>query len=72
MAALLSMVPAPKRHIPSIYELHSLPIARSGEFELSDKECKQTRRLIYSINKQGKFRYRTMRDGRYLQVWRIK
>ena len=76
MSARLSLVPAPKqhasRHVPSYTELKSLPIAQSGEFELSDKECKQTRRLIYSINKQGQFRYRTLREGRYLQVWRIK
>jgi len=72
MAALLSLVPAPKHHQPTLVELHSMPIAHSGEFELSDKECKQTRRLIYSINKQGVFRYRTLREGRYLQVWRIK
>jgi len=76
MAALLSLVPPPPRSKgkfqPSVDDLHSLPIAASGEFELSDRECKQTRRLIYSINKQGKFRYRTLREGRYLQVWRIK
>jgi hypothetical protein len=72
MSARLSLVPAPARGMPSVTDLHSLPIARSGEFELSDKETKQTRRLIYSINKQGKFRYRTMREGRFLQVWRLK
>ena len=72
MSARLSLVPAPARGIPSLFDLTRLPIARSGEFELSDKETAQTRRLIYSINKQGKFRYRTMRDGRFLQVWRLK
>jgi hypothetical protein len=49
-----------------------MPVAHSGEFDLSDREAQQTRRLIYSINKQGRFRYRTLREGRFLQVWRIK
>ena len=73
MSARLSLVPKPAyQRQPSIYQLEHLPIARCGEFELNDFEARQTRRLIYSINKQGKFRYRTLREGRYLQVWRIK
>jgi hypothetical protein len=73
MSARLSLVPAPAwKRQPSIYDLQRLPIARSGEFDLSDREAAQTRRLIYSINKQGKFRYRTLREGSLLQVWRIK
>jgi len=57
---------------PSVAILTNMPVAASGEFELNDKEVGRARRLIYSINKQGEFRYRTMRDGLYLQVWRIK
>jgi hypothetical protein len=76
MSAPLSRVPAPRRHAsrsqPSVWDLERMPVAHSGEFELSDFETKQTRRLIYSINKQGRFRYRTLREGRFLQVWRIK
>jgi hypothetical protein len=73
MSARLSLVPKPAwQRVPSIYALEHMPIARSSEFELSDRETAQTRRLIYSINKQGRFRYRTMRDGTLLQVWRIK
>jgi len=73
VSARLSLVPKPARKgQPSIYDLEHLPIARSGEFELSDFETRQTRRLIYSINKQGRFRYRTLREGNLLQVWRIK
>ena len=75
MSAPLSLVPKPRRlvgkHVPTEHELTNMPVAYSGEFELSDKEVKQTRRLIYSINKQGRFRYRTLREGRYLQIWRI-
>ena len=75
MSAPLSRVPAPRKHVvgqPSVWDLEHMPVAHSGEFELSDFETRQTRRLIYSINKQGRFRYRTLREGRYLQVWRIK
>ena len=72
MSARLSLVPKPVRGVPSADILKGLPIAQSGEFELNEFEVGQTRRLIYSINKQGSFRYRTMREGRYLQVWRIK
>lgn len=76
MSAPLSRVPAPRKYAsrsqPTPAMLEAMPVAHSGEFELSDFETRQTRRLIYSINKQGRFRYRTLREGRYLQVWRIK
>lgn len=58
--------------IPSITDIHNIPLARAGEFELSDQECKRTRRLLYSLNKQGDRRYRTQREFPYLLVWRIK
>jgi len=76
VSARLSLVPAPKHRrqhvLPTVVDLAAIPLSTSGEFELNEKEVRQTRYLIYSINKQGMFRYRTMRDGRYLQVWRIK
>jgi len=76
VSARLSLVPAPKhrsKHVlPTVVDLAAIPLSTSGEFELNEKEVRQTRNLIYSINKQGMIRYRTMRDGRYLQVWRIK
>ena len=74
MSARLSLVPAPNRasEVPNRATLTSMPIAYGSEFELNDKEVGQTRRLIYSINGQGMFRYRTMREGSYLQIWRIK
>lgn len=51
----------------------ALPKAVQGEFEMSDKEVERTRRLIYWINKNHPkgHRYRTMRDGTLLLVWRI-
>lgn len=75
MSARLSLVPkpgTPGSRVPSVGVLTSMPIAYGSEFELNDREVAQTRRLIYSINGQGRFRYRTMREGAYLQIWRIR
>jgi hypothetical protein len=58
--------------IPSEVSLSKIPLARAGEFHLSENETKQTRRLVYALNKQGNFRYRTMWDGEALLVWRIR
>jgi hypothetical protein len=58
--------------VPSIAQIESIPLARAGEFELSDREARTLRSRIYSINKDGIRRYRTMRDGDYIVVWRIK
>lgn len=41
----------------------------------SNKRMEQYRRLIYSINRQGKYRYRTLRDDGSMWgiiVWRMK
>lgn len=40
----------------------------------SDKKMQSYRRMIYSINKQGEFRYRTIRDEQSmwgLVIWRM-
>jgi hypothetical protein len=58
--------------IPNREDILNLPIAQSGEYELSDKETKRLRSRIYGINKDGIRRYRTLRDGRYVIVWRLK
>jgi len=50
----------------------SIPLTTSGEFELNDTECAKLRRLVYGINKDAIRRYRTLRDGTILLVWRIK
>lgn len=58
--------------IPSLAEIERIPKARCGEFELNDKEAKTLRSRLYAINKDGLRRYRTMRDGPYIVVWRMK
>jgi hypothetical protein len=54
-------------------KVQRLPKANTGEFELSDAEAKTLRSRIYSLNKDNAagWRWRTMRDGRFLLVWRI-
>jgi len=42
------------------------------EFELSDKELGSMRRHLYAINRDAIRRYRTLREGRIVLVWRIK
>jgi hypothetical protein len=58
--------------VPTVAEIGMIPLARAGEYELSEKEMQRTRRLIYGINKDGLRRYRTMRNGPILMVWRIE
>lgn len=60
--------------MPSEVDILRIPKARCGEYELTDKECQRLRSQIYSINKHNVAgrRYRTMRDGPLLIVWRIK
>lgn len=84
MSALTNVVhlPAPvsrsngpvTRALPTETDILRLPKARCGEYELTDKECQRLRAQIYSINKHNVAgrRYRTMRDGPLLIVWRIK
>jgi hypothetical protein len=74
---LIRNIARPDRHlrysrVPSEEELARIPLAQAGEFELSDKEGKQMRREIYRINRDGIRRFRTLRDGPYIMVWRIK
>lgn len=58
--------------IPTEQQVNSIPLARPGVYELSDKEMAATRRFLYGINKDNIRRYRTMREGPLLFVWRIK
>lgn len=58
--------------VPTEAELISIPLARAGEFELNEKEIRQTRAEIYKINKDQIRRFRTLREGPLLLVWRIK
>lgn len=67
--------PAPRlrwNKVPTADELAQIPLASAGEFELSEKEASTMRREIYRINRDAIRRYRTMRDGPYIMVWRIK
>lgn len=58
--------------VPTDQQIALIPLARAGEFELSDKEIRLTRQRIYGINKDGIRKYRTIREGPILMVWRIK
>lgn len=58
--------------IPSLSVLDSMQVAKTYEYEMDDKEAKTFRARLYAINKDGIRRYRTMRDGPYLVVWRMK
>lgn len=63
----------PVRVMPTEQDIYKIPLARAGEFELSEKECKTLRSRIYALNKNNAAgrRWRTMRDGTLLMVWRV-
>lgn len=54
------------------HRIDTIRPADCGEFEVPDKEADRIRRFLYGINKDGIRRYRTLREGRYLRIWRIK
>lgn len=58
----------------ALSNMMQLPCAKQGEYELSDHEIERLRRRIYDINKNHPrgYRFKTMRDGRLLLVWRIR
>lgn len=64
--------PEPVRPSATIRGVLAIPLSTHGEFELTDTETAKFRRLIYGINKDAIRRYRTMRDGKLLMVWRIR
>jgi len=61
-------------YIPSEAEILSIKCAVAGEYEMSDREAKTVRKRIYSINKHNVvgMRFRTVREGNLLMVWRIR
>ena len=61
------------KRMPTDIELMAIPLAGCGEYELSDIESKRLRTRLYSINKNNAagWRFRTMREGRLLLVWRL-
>ncbi len=57
--------------IPTPAEIEAIPYIPVVEFELSDRETATLRRRLYSINREGLVRYRTLREGGITLVWRI-
>lgn len=59
--------------MPTDADLGLIPLSRAGEFELSDRECKRLRSRIYKLNRHNAAgrRWRTMKNGPILMVWRI-
>jgi hypothetical protein len=51
-----------------------LPRAAQGEYEVSDREARIIRSRIYECNKEHPrgYKFRTLREGNLLLVWRIK
>lgn len=59
--------------LPTEAELLAIPLAATGEYELTDKETKQLRSRIYALNKNNAtFRWRTMRDAPYVILWKLR
>lgn len=62
----------PMRRVPTDADLAAIPVAQAGEFELTEHETNQTRRRLYSLNKDNVvWRYRTMREGSILLIWKV-
>lgn len=59
---------------PTDKDIFRIPLATAGEYELSEKEVKTLRSRIYSLNKRHVhgWRWRTLRNGPLLLVWRVK
>lgn len=52
--------------------VQAIQVVPITEFELNDKELGKLRRHLYAVNRDGIRRYRTLREGRIVLVWRIK
>lgn len=63
-----------RTQVPTDDAIMSIPLAKAGEYELSDREVKTLRYRIYALNKNNAagWRWRTLREGRFLMVWRIR
>lgn len=64
----------PVKSLPTDSELLAIPRASTGEYELNDKEVRKLRQRIYKLNRDNAagWRWRTMKEGPYLIVWRIR
>lgn len=58
--------------VPTQAQIDAIRLTRGSEFELNEREAKVLRSRLYAINKDGIRRYRTMREGQYIIVWRIQ
>lgn len=72
--AVVKFRPNPSNVVPNTADLQRIPLAKAGEYCLSEKEVKDLRRHIYSLNKSHVhgWRWRTLREGDLLMVWRVK
>jgi hypothetical protein len=70
----ITKLPVRPSGMPTDNEILAIPKARTGEYQLSDAEMKKLRSRIYALNKDNAAnrRWRTMREGDLLIVWRIK
>lgn len=57
--------------LPTEAELEAIPHVPVTEFELSDRETARLRYRLYKHNREGRVRYRTLREGSITLVWRI-
>lgn len=62
-----------KKSVPTDRDILDIPQASCGEYELSDAEVRRLRSRIYSISRDNAagWRFRTMRDGPYLLIWKL-
>ena len=60
------------RGVPSEAQINAIPMAMPGIYEVTDAECAATRRFLYSINKDGYRKFRTVREAPFLFVIRWK
>jgi hypothetical protein len=65
--------PSSKKGIPTESELLAIPLAATGEYEISDLETKRLRVRVYALNKNNaSFRWRTMREAPYTILWKLR
>lgn len=59
---------------PTLADIIRIERAAQGEYELDERSINTIRRRLYDINKHNVagFRFKTMREGRLLLVWRVK
>lgn len=59
---------------PTLADIVQIPRAAQGEYEMPLKDIETIRRRLYDINKHNVagFRFKTMREGNLLLVWRIR